>query len=285
MTNCYADLMTIKRRLGISAETKWDTDFITWMNTSSRFIDEHTRRWFYVLAGTRYQNGSDSDHLFTDDILSITTLKIDADCDGTFEDTYTVDTDYNLVPYDGYPKTEIEISSRAGRSYSDFGGNLRKIVQIVGSFGYGNGLSATPYVDSGAVVNTGNMTDSASTHALATGKGASFAAGQTILIGSEQLHIASISTDTLTFTLNPTRNQNGTTAAAHTAGDKIYIYQYPATIVEACITQVSQWYKLATQTGYTGLGGSADYGGQTVIKGLDPNVKLMLAPFVKRGFV
>jgi len=281
MSNCYADLTTIKRRLGITATT-WDTDFLVWMNTSSRFIDGYCKRKFYVQSATRYYDGA-GDKLFVDDLLSVSTLKVDDNADGTYEDSYTASTDYELWPYDNYPKTMALISSRADRGYTNFGGPCRKAVQIVGSFGYGDGQSATPYTDSGVV--TAEDLDATET-GIDISSTTPFGVGQTILIGSEQCYISAITAvdgETSAY-LTVTRGVNGTTAATHDTGASIYIYQYPETVVEACITQVCQWYKLATQTGYTGLGGSPEFGAQTVIKGLDPNVKLMLGPLVKRVF-
>ncbi len=282
--NNYSDLTTIRRRLGLgTSDTAWDADILLWLNASSRWIDVQCKRTFTVESATRYYDGA-GERLFVDDLLSVTTLKTDTDADGTYENSYTANTDYELSPYDKFPKTMVLLSDRAARSYSDFGGTGRKTVQIVGSWGYGNGQSATPYSDSGAVVNTGNMTAGASTHALATGKGACFAAGQTILIGSEQLRIASISTDTLTFVLNPTRNQNGTTAAAHTSADPIYIYTYPEDVVEACILKTMLAYK-ERQSGYTGIAGSAEYGEQRIpFASIMREIEAKLSPFVKREF-
>jgi hypothetical protein len=132
----YVTVDEVKSELGITVDT--NDDFIQQMcKDASDFVDNHCRRTFAVeTAGTRYFDGSDKDRLFIDDLLSVTTLKVDADCDGTYEDTYTADTDYILWPTNTTPKTMIYLSDRASRSYSNFGGNYRKIVQIVGNWGY-----------------------------------------------------------------------------------------------------------------------------------------------------
>jgi len=103
---------------------------------ASDFVDNHCRRTFALTtAATRYFSGAGKT-LFVDDIVSITTLKVDADHDGTYEDTYTADKDYVLFPFNDTPKTMILLSDRTDRTYSDFGGYGAKTVQIVGNFGY-----------------------------------------------------------------------------------------------------------------------------------------------------
>ena len=54
---------------------------------------------------------------------------------------------------------------------------------------------------------------------------------QTVLIGSEQMYITGISSNTLTVE----RGVNGTTASTHTASTSVYIYVYPTLVVQACL--------------------------------------------------
>ena len=260
MTNAYADIATLKSSGALNypaAVTDRDAWLRGLLEDASRTIDLETKRFFYCYEGTRYYNGAGSNLLIPDDILSITTLKTDTDLDGVFENTFTANTDYELFPLNEFPKLWLEISSRGARSFCSFAvNNPVKGVQIVGVFGHGNGISATPYHDSGAVVNTGGITSAILTHSLASGKGALFSAGMTIRIGSEQLYILSVTGDELTFLGNPLRGQNGTTAAAHNAGDVIYIYEYPAPIVQACIIMAMQSTKSPEQLGGDIMGNS-----------------------------
>jgi hypothetical protein len=132
----YVTVDEVKSELGITVDTS--DDFINSMCQDAKaFIDNHCKRTFTTsTAATRYFDGGD-EVLFVDDILTVTTLKVDSDCDGTYEDTYTADRDYVLEPYNDTPKTMIRLSSRADRYYSDFGGSgNRKAVQIVADFGY-----------------------------------------------------------------------------------------------------------------------------------------------------
>jgi len=276
--NNYSDLTTIRRRLGLSAsDTAWDADILLWLNASSRWIDQHCRRNFTVEAATRYYDGAE-EKLFIDDLLSVTTLKTDTDADGTFENTYTANTDYELWPYDKFPKTMALISSRAARSYSDFGGSGRKLVQLVGSFGYGNGLSATPYAASGSTTN--EELDASETE-ITTSGATGLAIGQTWLIESEQCYVSAGATTSWTVI----RGVNGTTEATHTTGKVINVYQYPEDEVEACILKTMLAYK-ERQSGYTGIAGSTEYGETRIpFASIMREIEAKLAPFVKWEFV
>ena len=99
-------------------------------------IDNHTGRRFYAETGTRYYAPISIDEVYTDDIISVTSLKTDDDNDGTFETTWSA-SDYHLMPFNagknGHPYTRIETSGYG--SYS-FPVGTKKAVQIVGSFGY-----------------------------------------------------------------------------------------------------------------------------------------------------
>jgi len=110
----------------------------------SRAIDKHCKRRFYTTAEdeTRYYTADYSDLLYPGDIISITTLKTDDGGDGTFETTWTEDTDFYLEPYnaalDDEPYTRIVIAPLGNYSFPR---KVRKGVQIVGKFGYS---SSTP---------------------------------------------------------------------------------------------------------------------------------------------
>ena len=137
ITNGYCTLAQIKARLEID-DFKDDSILESVVQGVSRSIDAMTgRRFFSTTADeTRYYTADFSDVLYTDDLLSITTLKTDDDGDRTFENTWTTD-DYDLLPdnaaVDGKPYTRIELAP-----YGDytFPAGTRKGVQIVGRFGY-----------------------------------------------------------------------------------------------------------------------------------------------------
>ena len=225
----YATIGDIKGVLGITSTTD-DTVMRKIAEAASRSIDQYCNRYFYTQSATRYFDGGVK--LWLPDLLSINAsgLKTDEDGNATFENTFAT-TDYLL--YGGgiedslntLPKTRIEISEDS--DYSSFASGIKKGVQIAGVWGYGDGISATPYVADTTI--TEDLT--AGENAIDVTSATNLSAGNVILIGSEQYYIYSIAT--LTLTVEP--GVNGTTQATHSSGATIYIYQYPADIRQACI--------------------------------------------------
>ena len=223
----YATIGDIKDILGITATTD-DTTIRKIAEAASRSIDAYCNRYFYTQSATRYFDGAVK--LWLPDLLSITTLKTDEDGNATFENTLAA-TDYLLYGHgiedslNTLPYTRLEISENS--DYSSFASGIRKGVEIVGVWGYGDGISATPYISD----TTTNEALDASETAVDVTSATNLSAGQVILVESEQMYISSISSTTLTVE----RGVNGTTAATHDTGKTISIYQYPADIRQACI--------------------------------------------------
>jgi hypothetical protein len=239
MTNAYsyATLSQVKSKgwLNITT-TDYDTDILRILEDSSVEADNLCRRQFQPIEGVRYFNGAGGTLMMPLDILSISAFALDDDGSGNFATSLTA-SDYVLNPTYTYPKTYIKIAYNS--KVASFSTAVPNGIKITGVFGYGDGKSATPYRLSTTTVNTGNITNSETTHALATGKGALFSAGMTLRIDTEQLYVTAVATDTLTFV----RACNGTTAAAHASGALIYICTYPGPIVEATLWIASQDWK------------------------------------------
>lgn len=243
--NAYNDLTTFKNRLelatGASLGTTLDTELLKLLVDASRAADRKTNRRFYVESGTYYFRGDGSKLYFSEDVLSITTLKSDVDGDGTFEDSLTEDTDYTLMPQNRFPKTYAEMLPLS--SYSGFPSRTRG-VEVAGLFGYGNGYrTATPYRSSGATVSVATTT----AEAVTASDGSAFSAGQTILAGSEQMYIKSVTDNALTAR----RGVNGTTAAIQSAVSAS-IYEYPDDLMEAVLIQAYKWWE-EKNVGYQGV--------------------------------
>ena len=265
--NCYADLTSIKSRLNITG-TSDDTDLLMLLNAASRQIDKWTHRFYYVDETTRYFDGSASPISLTD-LLSVTTFKLDEDGDATYEATLAT-TDYILYPLNGYPKIYAKVSNDS--DYGGFASGIRKGVEIAGTFGYGDGLSATPYSDSGDTVQSDPLAAAGTTCDVTSG--GNFAAGQTLRIESEQVYISSISSNTLTIK----RAVNGTTAAAHVQDTTIYIYDYPDEILEATAMQAARWWK-RKDSAYGTIVALPNLGPVEKHHGLDPDIKLIVQGF------
>ena len=270
-TSDYCDLLTVKDPGSLSdlaGVTTYDAMLQRWGEIASSFIDEFTKRHFYCWEGIKYFNGEGQTLNLPVDILSISAFSLDLDGSGNFATTVN-STDYVLNPTYTYPKTYIKKSLVS--SIGAFAPSVPNGVKIAGVYGYGTGHTATPYVDSGVTVNTGGITNSATTHSLATGKGDNFGAGMTLRIDTEQLYVTGVSTDTLTFM----RGANGTTAAAHLAGATIYIYQYHPLAVGACLMQLQIWWK-RRESAFASRTGNTITGEYEIFAGLDPGVQAML---------
>jgi hypothetical protein len=224
----YATIADLKGVLGITSTTD-DTMMRKQLESASRSIDSYCNRRFFVTSETKYFDGART--LWLPDLLSITTLKTDEDGNATFENTLAT-TDY--IKYGGgledslntLPTTRLEISHDS--NYGSFASGVKKGVEIIGSWGYGDGISTTPYTDSGTTTD-GTLTVGAT--AVAVHSVTPHSAGQTILVESEQTYVESIATTVLTVV----RGVNGTTKATHADNIATYIYQYPADVRQACI--------------------------------------------------
>lgn len=134
ITNGYTTLALWKARASISSTNAADDALIeTLIEQASRTIDTYTGRRFFATGEdeTHTYTAEASGILFTDDILSITTLKTDEDGDRTYEITWAV-TDYDLLPENGAPFMWIETAPNGTHSFPAH----RKGIQIVGKFGY-----------------------------------------------------------------------------------------------------------------------------------------------------
>ena len=272
MPNAYNNLTTLKSRLDITATT-WDTDLLALLVAASRQIDKFCDRFFYVDEVTRYFDGSGTP-LFIDDLLSVSTLKLDEDGDATFESTMAT-TDYILYPLNKYPKTHIKISGNS--DYGGFAAGIKKGVEIAGDFGYGTGRSATPYTATSITIVADNATETE----LDVSAEGTIKAGHTILVESEQIYVKTASADA-TKKITVGRGVNGTTAAAH-ATKAASIYDYPEPIMEACLIQAMRWWK-RRESAFADVIGVPELGQMIIYKGLDPDLKLIIETYRKRGF-
>lgn len=98
ITNGYCTLAEVKAALRISDATD-DTLLENAIEGASRRIDGYTGRFFYQQSATISMYTRD---IYTvqlqNDLVSVTTLKTDGNGDGTFETTWTANTDYQLQP-------------------------------------------------------------------------------------------------------------------------------------------------------------------------------------------
>ncbi len=262
----YADLAILKAEM-LATDTDDDAVMLRKLEDASRQVDDHCGRHFYVVTATRYYSPEGAaEFICPDDILGITSLLGDEDDDRTWGDIWTA-SDYELYPFNRYPKWKI--LRRSDGDYSFLPGASR--LKIVGRFGYGDGFSASPYKASGATVT---VATTAGTTVTASSGGA-FAVGNTILAGTEQMYVQAISGNNLTAV----RGANGTTAAIQAAA-AASIAVYPDQVRDATLLQAMKLYRRKETPG--GVISSGEFGVR-IYADLDMDQKRMLSRFRKVG--
>ena len=91
----YCTVEELKSRLGIT-DTSDDFELGLAAAGASRAIDEITGRYFWRGSDTRTYIPESISRQSLDDLVSVTSLKVDRDGDGVFEETWTQGTDYAL---------------------------------------------------------------------------------------------------------------------------------------------------------------------------------------------
>lgn len=287
---CYADLDLLKARLkrGGFDEAIDNAVLKALLEAASRAIDRYCKRHFYVKTETKYFDGGAytqptidrytgqvveyASRLVVPDLLSITTLKFDSDQDAVYEYTLAA-TDYILYPYVDFPKTRVDLDLRQGDYYYYPVG--QKPIEIAGVWGYGNGQGTTPYEDSGATITVANGTATT----VSISDQSLLAVGQTVLVESEQIYIRQLIDDPAGDTGLVWRGINGTTGAAHSA-KAAYIYRYPEEVTEAVILTASRLW-VRKDSSYATVIASAEIGELEIYRGLDPDVKRFLQPYIR----
>ena len=280
MTNAYVSLDTLKSSgvLNITG-TGDDTRLRTLIENVSRMADRYCNRHFFVLSATRKFDGDGTLALLLPDLVSIDAsgVKTDDDKDRTFETTWAA-TDYLLLPSNADPASagnpqsrpysRIEVDVDAGTKSGFPAG--RQTVQIAGQWGFWRHLArATETADAIADATTTSVTVSSR---------ADVEAGHTLLIDSEQVYVQSYSGNTLTVV----RGTNGTTAASHSGGVAIDIYEYPGPIVEATIMQTARlWTR--KDAAFAGVIGFPGTGQGSVSNRRDPDTAMLLGQYGKHA--
>lgn len=91
----YCSTEELKSRLGIT-DTADDFELNVAVAGASRAIDQYTGRYFWRGSDTRTYVPESISRQSLDDLVSVTTLKVDRDGDGIFEESWTQGTDYAL---------------------------------------------------------------------------------------------------------------------------------------------------------------------------------------------
>jgi hypothetical protein len=119
------------------AGTYADADIDLACEAASRAVDGYTDSRFYPTTETRYYTACVYDtHISIDDAVSVSSVAVDTDGNGSYDQTWVEDTDFYLDPPNsalvGHPKRRIELRSQAGRTFPSY----TRGIKVVGSFGW-----------------------------------------------------------------------------------------------------------------------------------------------------
>lgn len=231
----------------------------------SQEIDDWLDRTFQPYTATQYYTAEDAHCMMVDDLLSVTSVKLDLSADRTYATTMT-STNYDLAPYNAVqreqPYTIVETRPSGQYHFP----TVSRGVEIVGTWGYWSRTKTLP-----VTVSTATAISTSSTAFTASSPG-QIAVGQTVLIDSEQCYVTSVNGSICSIE----RAQNGTTLAAHSTAAAIAVYQYPSPIVEACRVQATRLFK-RKDAPFGSFAGPTDVTENVVeVSRLDPDVEQLL---------
>jgi hypothetical protein len=278
MANAYVTLDVFKGSgvLNITGAGD-DSRLLSLLESVGRMLDRYCNRHFYAVNATRKYDGDGTEMLLTPDLISVDAsgLKTDDNKDRTFETTWAT-TDYLLLPSnadpanagnpDSRPYTSVEVDADAGTKGEWPAG--RQTVQIAGQWGY--------WRHKKRAAETADAITDATTTSVTVSSRADVEAGHTLLVDSEQIYVRSYSGNVLTVD----RGVNGTTAASHSGGAAIDIYEYPGPISEASILQGARLWK-RKDSAFAGTAGFPETGRMRISSRLDTDVLLMLGQYRK----
>jgi hypothetical protein len=135
----YATLAEFKSSIGITDSTD-DTPLQSVLDAADQLINNYvdTKVGFGITSSqTRYYTAQRFDFVLTDPIVTVTTLAVDINGDGTYSQVWSAN-DYILAPrnaaLDSRPYTEIDTSPFSTADYNFPVGYLE--VKVVGTFGW-----------------------------------------------------------------------------------------------------------------------------------------------------
>lgn len=127
--------------LSITGESFAAADVTAACSAASRAIDRNCSRWFYQDAAatvTRAYSPNDTILLAIDDLIQVSSVTVDRDGDGVFEETWTVNVDFVLnppnAPTDGWPYEWLKVRTFSSNQWMPSW--IENSVQIIGKWGW-----------------------------------------------------------------------------------------------------------------------------------------------------
>lgn len=136
----YIQVEEFKSTIELSGTSFSDEDVKIALRSACRAVDEICGRRFYAdadAAQVRYYSPDNYWSLYIDDIITITTLKTDNAGDGTFENTWTANTDFIAEPLNAAAESKpwTKLCVHPTGAYF-FPANIPRSVELTGKFGW-----------------------------------------------------------------------------------------------------------------------------------------------------
>lgn len=234
-----ADFLLWKTSGGRQLESDIDDDTVieSIIEGASRYIDNETGHVFFPRVETHYydtpRNTENDRVLWLDDDLleAITVTNGDA--------TTLANTEYNLYPFNTYPKYELRIKQSSDYYWVfDSDNNTEGVISIAGIWGK-HKYYATRGWTTGSTLNEGDILSAADLTWTMTDASA-FMVGQIIRLEDELAIVSSVSGDDIVVLA---RGENGSTAATHADGKLVHIWNVQDDIKRACLEIVNHSYE------------------------------------------
>lgn len=251
--NLYATALSLRTTLGLEASD--DAELLRIIRGASRAVDRFCgggrHRHFYTAEETRTFEITNHQFVMIDDLLVLTSATTQTNTN----DTETPVDILNLVPqpFNGFPKVQLKgqiltTGTGLGIFPTVFPQFFPLYLNVTGTWGFGDGLSASPWDT--ALAATFTLTDSATTYAPTDITG--LAEGQTLLLttgsDSEQVYVSGVDYTTGVNTVTIKRGVNGTTAIAHTSASA-QVALYPDDLIEIISRAAARIYETRQNAG------------------------------------
>lgn len=253
----YCTLQGARRQLSVDDTTETAGDPITadYIPLASQAIEDYCGRHFDERIDTRYFNGQVGKwnpilSLQGQDLISVDTL-LNGDGSAIASGNYT------LLPRGGYPKHQIRVAvgtywlaANQTATCPDPAPMLNEgyavdAISVTGKWGF-NRKGSGAWRNTGLSLS-GAINDSTTTITLSGTIGTAFDVGSVLKIGSEYMPVTGDIDNSTETGFSATqaiveRGYNGSTAAAHSDGDPVYVWQMEYVIELAARMAVAAFY-------------------------------------------
>jgi hypothetical protein len=294
--NCYCTLAEVKELVNLTDSSR-DWDLLRVIEAVSREIEgpAGARRRFWLIIEDRYFEWTprQENELLIDDLVELGRAKIgdvegvdeseavlaDTKRDGLYTgQAWEIGRDFVLEPAGGWPKTAL-LRLDWGRYPLQEG---RRMYRITGTWGYGDGLKASPWKATG-VTGTVETADGLELELSADG---AVKVGHTIKLGNEQMFVEGVTVvegegeepDTATATVR--RGVNGTIGEVQAAA-AVRIAEYPMEVVRACLYFAAEAWNL---NAYAGVDRETVGEHSVVMAEIKPEVRRRILASVSKGW-